>query len=104
MSEYIKREEVLCYKRTMLGNSRSGDYNAEAVLVEDINKIRSVDVAPIKYGFWLWNGEAIDWGLGAWICSECKTKNDNIPYKEKINPYDFVGSFYCPHCGAKMGK
>ena len=41
---------------------------------------------------WVWNENAIDWGLGAWVCRICGCRNDNIPHQDNIhlefeNPY-----------------
>lgn len=52
---------------------------------------------------WVWNPNGMDWALGAWECSVCKTKNDNLPCDTRISPLAFAGSNYCPNCGAKMG-
>lgn len=60
------------------------------------------DVAPLFYGHWVYNPNRMDFGLGAWQCSICGIKNDNLPYDKTINPYNYVGSKYCPNCGAKM--
>ena len=52
-------------------------------------------------GHWVFDPDGMDWGLSAWLCSECHCKNDNIsPAAE--NPYLFAGSKFCPQCGAKM--
>ena len=59
------------------------------------------DAEP-KVGEWIWDDNAIDWGLGAWVCSECRRKNDNLPYSKSENPYLWVSSRYCPNCGARM--
>lgn len=44
----------------------------------------------------------MDWGLGAWLCSKCHSKNDNLGMGKDINPYMFAGSKFCPQCGAVM--
>lgn len=55
-------------------------------------------------GEWIWNNDAIDWNIGAWICSNCHVRNDNIPHNEKIIPLQWSGSKFCPNCGADMRK
>lgn len=58
----------------------------------------------IVYGQWEYDPNGTDWAIGAWRCSLCKAKNDNLGMDKNINPYLFVGSKFCPHCGAKMKK
>lgn len=53
-------------------------------------------------GKWIWNPNGMDWGLGAWECSECACINNNLPMSRNMNPLMFSGSKYCPNCGAKM--
>ena len=53
-------------------------------------------------GEWHYNPDGMDWGLGAWECSVCGCKNDNLPMDKNINPLRWAGSKYCPNCGAKM--
>lgn len=55
-----------------------------------------------RHGKWIWNPNGMDFGLGAWECSECAVRNNNLPVNDKINPFLFSGSNYCPNCGAKM--
>ena len=63
-----------------------------------------------KRGKWKFNPNGMDWGIAAWTCSECGSKNDMIPaYVETRNgpvrldnPFRFAGSRYCPCCGARM--
>lgn len=55
-----------------------------------------------KVGEWKWNPNGMDWGLGAWECSECRCKNDNLPMDETIKPLQWAGTKYCPECGVKM--
>lgn len=55
-----------------------------------------------KYAEWYYDPNGMDWGLGAWLCSKCHTKNDNLGGSKNINPYMFSGSKFCPQCGAIM--
>ena len=64
-----------------------------------------------KTGHWVWNPDGNDWGIGAWCCSECGCKNDNLGTRNdteneflKRTPYMYAGSKYCPHCGVRMVK
>lgn len=69
----------------------------------------TVDAEPTQHGRWVWNNDAMDLNIGAWVCSECGGRNENIhaakPGTDKIlmsNPYIWGGSNYCPNCGANM--
>ena len=53
-------------------------------------------------GEWKYNPDGMDWGLGAWECSLCSCRNDNLPMQENIKPLCWAGTKYCPNCGAKM--
>ena len=64
--------------------------------------IELVEYAEVKYAEWYYDPDGMDWGLGAWKCSKCHTKNDNLGGSENINPYMFSGSKFCPQCGAVM--
>lgn len=54
-------------------------------------------------GYWIYDKDGNDWGIGAYRCSECDCKNDNLGItKSPFNVMNFAGSKYCPHCGVKM--
>lgn len=58
-----------------------------------------------KTGKWVWNNDARDWNIGAWICSECGAKPEtHWESKQEVNPLLFCGSKYCPNCGARMDE
>lgn len=67
-----------------------------------VASIQAADVAPVVHAIWVWNPNGMDFGLGAWQCSHCFTRNNNLPMNNKINPFMFTGSKYCPECGAKI--
>ena len=104
MKEYIEREaaiSILNAKSDMaLGTPKQCFAGAAAML----EKLPAADVEEVRHGLWVWNENAMDWGIGGWVCSECRAKNDNIPAKPDIHPSAWVGSQYCPHCGSKMDK
>lgn len=58
--------------------------------------------SEVEYAEWCYDPNGMDWGLGAWKCSKCHTKNDNLGGSKNINPYIFAGSKFCPQCGAVM--
>lgn len=51
---------------------------------------------------WVWDNDAIDWVIGAWVCKSCRCRNDNIPHQSKCYPYNWAGAKYCPNCGRRM--
>ena len=60
-----------------------------------------------KEGMWILDPDGMDWGIPAWICSVCRSRNDGLPTGEDITPENIMrwsGSKFCPHCGAKMLK
>ena len=64
----------------------------------------TIDVAPVVHAHWEYDPNGMDWNMGAWRCSKCKERNNNLGGDEKINPLLFAGSSYCPSCGAKMDE
>ena len=56
-----------------------------------------------RTGRWIWNKNGMDWGLGAWCCSECRTKAETWwATDEKYNPLMCSGGKFCGNCGARM--
>ena len=95
MAEYIDRN--LC--------ELLAEYDQYYTLVVPLSKIRKLpaaDVAPVVHGKWQYNKDATDWGLGGYVCSECKNKNNNLPCNRVKSVKMFSGAKYCPNCGAKM--
>ncbi len=57
------------------------------------------------FGTWEWDPDGIDWGIGAWKCSNCGSKAETWWAKDgNSNPLKFAGSHYCGNCGATMRK
>ena len=99
MDEYISKTLLLEAINTdiaMPHNERC------AQLLEAILNAPKVNVREIVYAEWYYDPNGMDWGLGAWKCSHCHTKNDNLGMGNDINPYMFAGSKFCPQCGAVM--
>ena len=67
-----------------------------------INEAPAVDAEPVRHGEWIYDPNANDFGIGGYICGVCSAKNNNLPCNAVINPQIFVGSRFCPNCGAKM--
>ena len=100
MSEYIERESVIAEANH---NKAVGMAIADIVDIKEIlNNVPAADVEPVRHGKWIYNPNGMDFNLGAWECSVCTQKNNNLPCSRNISPYICVGSKYCPNCGAKM--
>ena len=83
---------------------RAPEWDGHTLAIERIGKLE-----PVRHGKWVWNNDAIDYGIGAWVCSECLGRNENIHAGKPgtiegfgTNPYIWAGSQFCPYCGAKM--
>ena len=101
MSGYISCEEI--FDESNIITVRTKEYGRlDVIPVKYIVNTPLANVKEIKYGHWEYDHNGMDWGIGAWICSECGYKNDNLGTKNNINPYVFAGSHYCPQCGAQM--
>lgn len=106
MAEYIDRSELLRIESLLDSDVLRASKTASVIydqIMYDIEHIPAADVAEVKRGKWIWDPNGMDWGLGAWQCSECACRNNNLPMNNRINPLVFSGSKYCPNCGAKMG-
>ena len=99
MAEYIEKENLIKYIDSAVLWSAVTD---RFQVLAEIKAFEKADVAPIVHGKWIWNPNGMDWGLGAWQCSECCNRNSNLPVNHNINPLASMGSKYCPNCGAKM--
>jgi hypothetical protein len=100
MSRYIDAEKV------MGEINRIGGHNLcewETIGVKAlIDRQPTADVVEVRHGRWIFNPDGTDWGIGAWKCSLCKCKNDNLGADNRFSPHIYAGSNFCPHCGAKM--
>lgn len=77
--------------------------DTDRILVESfIRNARAIDAEPVRHGRWIYDPNANDWYIGGYVCSECHTKNNNLPCKEIGNTLMYAGSKFCPSCGAKM--
>lgn len=76
-------------------------YKADDVykIVEDL----PVEQLKRRIGKWIWEVNGMDWGLGAWCCSECGSKPQTWWESDrKYNPLMCSGSSFCGNCGARM--
>jgi len=105
---YLDREAVLdvaFQTLPLVGTSPAeamGISRMSAAVYRALRNIPAADVVEVRHGKWVWDENGMDWGLGAWICSECHRKPETWWEADKGNPYRCAGSSYCNHCGAKM--
>ena len=112
MVEYISKEEAYRTLNSLYNDLDSLDEEEPELWVDGfigiaigkIDDMPAADVAPVVHGHWVYNPNGMDFVLGAWECSICGIKKDNLPCDRKINPYNYIGSKYCPNCGAKMDE
>lgn len=100
-TDVINRHKILAEIKALPHVSGCAAYDCDEVEYAILH-CDPMAVEEIKRGWWVYNPHGNDWGLGAWQCSLCSCKNDNLGMSKDINPYLFAGSKYCPHCGAKM--
>lgn len=97
---YISREaaiEALCKAHSPYPRRRE-------ISVRAIQDISPSDVKEVIHGKWEWDENGMDWGLGAWKCSECKAIPQTWWNANKANPLRCSGSRFCGNCGADMRK
>ena len=62
-------------------------------------------IVESKHGAWVWDEDGMDWGIGAWRCSECGAKSEAWwACDKKYNPLRCANGHFCGNCGAKMGE
>ena len=90
MNEYIERDMVLSHKWEVRSYDPSDpDPVTEVVSVSSIMRIPAADVAPVRRGRWIKDGED-----GPVYCSECGEEHEWGDYR----------ATYCDTCGAKMDR
>lgn len=56
----------------------------------------------VEEAHWVYDPNGMDWNLGAWVCSNCRCRNNNLPAQDSINPLQWSGSKFCGNCGLPM--
>lgn len=97
MAKYIEVPENFIIERQIMNEP-----DTVGVRRIDLSFLPAADVAPVVHGKWEYNKDATDWGIGGYVCSECKNKNNNLPCSRVKSVRMFSGAKYCPNCGAKM--
>ena len=91
MTDYISREAAL-----EITTRTCGDY---AAAFAEIRKLPAADVASVRHGCWIGEGDGYADGelvYDVWNCSECDYCIDDGTDDPECLPK------YCPGCGAKM--
>ncbi len=74
-----------------------------AVITKKDEEIEALQAQLPKLGEWRWDPNGMDWGIGSWVCKNCKAMPNTYWQSDPdIKPLRFSGSHYCPNCGAKM--
>ena len=100
------REKARGYVVSMFATSEDC-HLARSVALEaaaEIAAMPGVDAEPVRHGKWVYDPNANDWGIGGYVCSECRAKNNNLPCSEVVSPMAFMGSKFCGNCGARMDE
>ncbi len=115
MDDLIRRNDTLnAIAQYCVGCESCDGIRCRGCQIDDalsiIENCEEVDAEPVRYAKWVWNDNAMDWNIGAWVCSACGGRNENIHAGKPGatgslggNPYMWAGTRYCPNCGAKMG-
>ena len=94
----------LSEKTRKYGGDHSG-YNT-MMLYEIQDVLESIPSAPDsrQRGEWVWNEDAVDWGIGAWVCNKCGSRPQTWWSTDRNkNPLIWASSRFCGNCGAYMG-
>lgn len=107
MAEYVEkaafREHLDSVPPFTKDGQRDPKYDfAKTVFLSELAAYPSDDVAPVRHGYWVWDEDGMDWGIGSWRCSECHTRPETWWQGDRSSPYNKSGHYYCPNCGAKM--
>lgn len=93
MAEYINREAIMKFpiRKDHCDKEHANEHfiNGIESVLEYVENLPAVDVAPMVHGQWETNSDRPD----SLICSVCKCGFDMW----KHDPHNF-----CPNCGAKM--
>lgn len=102
MTEYISREALPEKKEQ--GFFSDDEFNAGwNACLNAIASVPVTDMVPVVHAHWKWDPDGLDWGIGAWCCSECRSKAETWWAKDKkYNPLHCSGGYFCGNCGAKM--
>ena len=101
-AEALEKDFYDNYDKKGYRNGKSLIYAAWCLLKKLIDKAPTIEAKPVVHAHWEYDPNGMDWGIGAWRCSKCRCKNDNLPNQNWTSIYQFAGSKYCPNCGAEM--
>lgn len=94
MAEYIEREAVEKYIENGLNNpNRDKAFGHDAIeIMAEVHYMPAADVAPVRRGRWVHDGQRVNGGVDWYHCSECLHPEAGIYAKRP----------FCSMCGAKM--
>lgn len=103
MSDLISRQDAIHAIEDMPNayNGWSDTYDKACI----IGVLEEVPSAEQKTGKWKLDSDGMDWNIPAWRCSECGFVATHIgvePNGMGYNPLNWVGSKFCPQCGARI--
>ena len=106
MTDYIKREDAARVMAILMAAEAEADGYPDAPIdnyieyaLEDLEDIPSADVAPVRHGRWIYEGNEL-------VCSRCggsvsfSRNNDGLALSGKA----WALGIYCQTCGAKMDE
>ena len=105
MSKYYERNDLDAFFDRMIDRYEAcpDKYDAAVGIKGASYAIPSINEIPVRRGCWVWDPDGMDWGLGAWCCSSCKTKAETWWANDrKYNPLHCAGGHFCGNCGAQM--
>ena len=107
MSDYIERvAAILEIQRHGVGAQDFENFTpeqAERFVIGRLESIPAADVALVVHAKWEWNEDGIDYGIGSWVCGNCKARPETVWQEdESIVPYWWSGGHFCSNCGARM--
>ena len=78
----------------------------ERELIENYMKSISEEMQVVKHAHWKWDEDGVDWGIGAWVCSNCGLMFPDMEVALNKNAHirKYAYSHYCGCCGAKMDE
>nr|DAU26028.1 MAG TPA: zinc-ribbon containing domain protein [Caudoviricetes sp.] len=104
MDDLISREAAIAIMQAKGEMAMGTPANVFYCAAHMLEMMPAMDAEPVRHGRWVFDKNANDWGIGGYVCSECKAKNNNLPCAEVAVPSMFMGTKYCPSCGAKMDE
>ena len=111
VSEYIKREDVLKSRISVLEHIHGIAHTMFVVAVQDINDVPAADVEPVVRGKWTPNKRHAGFmvcdqcrfgiPINTMVVMECNRRSDEREFCVCAGDVELA---YCPNCGAHMER